>query len=254
MARVCAFCGGRGLTKEHAWPKWLLELLGPTPNVIHELIGSDKTVVRLRETSGLEVVVRRVCGSCNMGWMGNLETSNQGVLTELIQGQATRLTPTSQAGLTRWLVKTGMMLNLSLHEQHIPSSHYHAFYATKDPPDHMAAWLSSFEPSAPAPILSYLTQVGPLFGDFRRARPMQLVRMEQIDCYLQTVKIGRLVGQILWSNSREFVEYAIRDQGSDGHTSLWPDPNVADWPATKFEDFESYRAFGNRLYGWRTKE
>ena len=254
MARVCVFCGEGGLTKEHAWPKWLIELLSPTPDddVIHELIDSDKKVVRRHRTSGLGAFVRQVCASCNNGWMGSLETSSQGDLTSLIQGQSTRLTPSSQVGLTRWLVKTGMMLDLSIHEQSIPVSLYHSFYATKEPPDHMAAWLSSFEPAALAPILAYHTQVGPLFGDFRRAKPMNLVGMERIDCYLQTVKIGCLVGQILWANNREFVEYAVRSGGSDEHTNLWPDPHVADWPTSKFEAFESFRAFSNRLYGWRT--
>lgn len=255
MARVCVFCDkGGGLTREDVWPKWLTKLLGPTPpNVIHELIDTDRKVVRQFETSSLEAVVRQVCAECNNGWMGTLETSNQGVLTSLIRGQSIRLTPTSQVGLTRWLIKTGMMLDLSIHEQSIPSNLYHAFYATKEPPDHMAAWLSSIEPSAPAPILSYLMQVGPLFGDFRSVEPVDLVRMEQIECYLQTVKIGCLAGQTLWANSREFVEWAIRSEGTDGHTNLWPDPHEADWPTTKFEDFESFREFGNRLYGWRTR-
>lgn len=106
--RTCIFCGRRPVTKEDAWPVWLVEHVGRGRIRVTRGSGARaKTHVSNR-------IVQRVscaCRECNNGWMGNLESLTKPILSPMVDGVPTELTGLSQAVLSVWAVKTLMVFD-----------------------------------------------------------------------------------------------------------------------------------------------
>ena len=105
MARQCIFCGGGGLTNEHAWPQWILNEQDPFGIVVE----SDGEHVRTLVGPKAAIKLKVVCAACNNGWMSDLEAKAKPVLGPLIDGQRSRLGLPEQALLNICLTKTAMV-------------------------------------------------------------------------------------------------------------------------------------------------
>ena len=70
--RVCSYCGGDGLTKEHVWPKWLSNSLKTSGDDWGHVIRGDAAVLREWRSSPFTMTVKYVCRNCNSGWMSKL--------------------------------------------------------------------------------------------------------------------------------------------------------------------------------------
>jgi hypothetical protein len=83
----CGFCSGFGMTKQHIFGKRLMRLLN-NPVGTHLFIERLETGTTIKEKDGnvWSKQLRRVCGSCNGGWMRKLEEKTFGSLTDLIRG------------------------------------------------------------------------------------------------------------------------------------------------------------------------
>jgi hypothetical protein len=55
--------------------------------------------------------IRDVCEKCNSGWMSGIETATQGVLTPLIQGTPSILTPVMQEQLASWITLKALVID-----------------------------------------------------------------------------------------------------------------------------------------------
>ena len=75
--RLCGFCSGEGVNKEHVWPDWLRKII-----LDSRAIGGQKAFHAQIERGGstsefknpsLEIKVGMPCSSCNGGWMSALE-------------------------------------------------------------------------------------------------------------------------------------------------------------------------------------
>lgn len=123
--RSCIFCGSLGpLTREHVYPKWLLQgledchyvQLDPEPMLSVRAVDETERFSAVRDVerpiapSG-EQVVRMVCGSCNSGWMsGSVEEPYKAVFERLVQGGLLgSLTPEEAVISARWALKTLMV-------------------------------------------------------------------------------------------------------------------------------------------------
>jgi hypothetical protein len=110
----CIFCGGHDLTKEHIWAKWLNPYL-PKYIVNHtisfETIFPDRLVheTQLRSGSVQSGRLRRVCRSCNTGWMSNLQEETKPILLPLILGQNSNLHRKAQSILSSWIAMFAMV-------------------------------------------------------------------------------------------------------------------------------------------------
>lgn len=85
MPESCAFCGSVGpLTREHVFGQWVSRTgLDLTPMRHHA--GPLNALPRdMGEQPPFRQTVKSFCASCNNGWMSNLETVAQRVLTPLI--------------------------------------------------------------------------------------------------------------------------------------------------------------------------
>ncbi len=107
LMRRCIFCRGAANSKEHLWPKWVLEKIKPTE--IEGFIGYNTNL-----SFNAEWKVRTVCKSCNQGWMSNLEGTSCGILGPLIDDTSTFLNITQRWSVAVWSVKTAMILDSAL--------------------------------------------------------------------------------------------------------------------------------------------
>jgi hypothetical protein len=111
-ARRCAFCGRRADSSEHAWPDWLLSLLGRGPKYRYDVERRLDDRAPLKWSGSRVLTVKRVCRSCNNGWMSDLETQAQPILTRLVRGdRPLSLDPAQQATIAAWCRKTAMVFD-----------------------------------------------------------------------------------------------------------------------------------------------
>lgn len=103
------------LTNEHVLPTWLLGVIGPlNGQIVHRYEGPPGSGI-LREWSANDpdIKVQSVCEPCNTGWMSQLETAVKPILIPLIKGQSRVLPAPESTLLTRWFLKTVLMLELA---------------------------------------------------------------------------------------------------------------------------------------------
>src|SRR5271154_408950 len=104
----CFFCGGYGLTKEHVWAEWLNPHL-PKNVVNHnrfsETIFPTRSVRKEKLHSGSVQSgrLRRVCLTCNTGWMSRLQETAKPLLLRLISGMECILTRKDKYVVSNWI-------------------------------------------------------------------------------------------------------------------------------------------------------
>jgi len=108
--KICTFCGKKDgpFHKEDVLAKWMMRELPhkkPWTKVINRKSGKF-FVTR----SGLGLVTRAVCKTCNGGWMSRLEYLARPILQPMMTGKPRTLSAEDQLILVRWLMKTAMMM------------------------------------------------------------------------------------------------------------------------------------------------
>jgi len=127
MARECIFCGERAGSGEHVFPDWLNAVFGqldwdqPDPGLppswsrgvqdfrsgfAHHHEWSASQIATLRN--------KKICHSCNTGWMSNLEGASAPLLTPMILGRPRTLTQKEQLIAATWATKTVMVCEVSM--------------------------------------------------------------------------------------------------------------------------------------------
>jgi hypothetical protein len=112
----CWFCDAVTGTrsKEHIFPKWLLEHRGAMNEMVqpHRISLASGRLASERGERPLRAHYNgEVCATCNNGWMASLEASTKPILTRHpLRG---RITHDEAAVLARWFVKTAVNLNVS---------------------------------------------------------------------------------------------------------------------------------------------
>lgn len=150
IKRRCVFCGGEGVTSEHVWPQWINRLLA------ERLTDTSMTVQwagdKERDAPNLDTKVKRVCKSCNSGWMSVLEDRAKPILSPMIVGEVpVRLPPSSQRVLANWALKTSLMLDFIFSSQPrlYPASMYSSFFRDRSPSRQTAIWVAAYHEARP---------------------------------------------------------------------------------------------------------
>ncbi len=151
MTKRCIFCGRQsGLTDEHVFPKWMQSLNRDFESVRivnSSLNGLPRTT---REMHPYTSVVRRVCASCNNGWMSDLEGAMTTAILELVAGSSPDFHTIYASELTRWAFKTalvGMFVSSAADRASgygVPQAEYDRLYAAAmlgEPLDDVAVWI-----------------------------------------------------------------------------------------------------------------
>jgi hypothetical protein len=145
IKRRCVFCGKGEVSLEDIWPKWMLALLKDRLTTTKVMI--TRGTENLREAASIETTVKRVCESCNNGWMSVLEEKAKPLLTPMIMGDNLPVTRTLSELriLATWGLKTYLMLNFyyAKHERFVPGSLYSQFFRRQLPPQQCAIWIAA---------------------------------------------------------------------------------------------------------------
>ena len=132
--RSCAFCGGGPVTKEDASPKWIQRHLGQRSTI--SVVGSPgNPPERVFPSLSFTATVKKVCSSCNSGWMADLENEASVLLKRMLDEKLSiALSGDSLELLARWAMKTALTLALTQPMNPIPDTVYKEFFATRTPP------------------------------------------------------------------------------------------------------------------------
>jgi hypothetical protein len=152
--KECAFCWRTGskVTKEHVVPRWVSKLLLTDPALeVEHTVGYGYQYPR--RSKELDMQVRAVCGSCNHGWMGEMEAGVKAVLADPIVGRLSEPIPAKKHKLlAMWAVKTWL---LTMHADARPPGNppfplqrevFGRLYRTRMPPDAAAVWIGALNP------------------------------------------------------------------------------------------------------------
>lgn len=135
--RTCPFCGFAGkLTNEHVFGNWLSGI-GLSPASVPHAAGP---LNRIMQDLGVRPPFRQtvgVCGSCNNGWMRDLELVAQRVLTPFILGTSGQVELDDAGPIAAWVQKTALTALLVSSEAQrnagygLPRSEYHDLWAIR---------------------------------------------------------------------------------------------------------------------------
>ena len=113
QARRCVFCDNGKLTREHIWPQWAAPIFGGhrDPHYYDFATYLDRdTGVRTetknywRQGGAHNKRLPVVCGSCNSGWMSEIEVAVRPILEPMALGKARVLSAPDQQTLVEWIV------------------------------------------------------------------------------------------------------------------------------------------------------
>lgn len=109
----CIFCGGERLTKEHLWPAWMRNVLGPSISSSHSYAtGGPLRLRKITDRTGSiqSRKLRIVCAHCNNGWMSRLQSNVKDILVPLIRGQHILLNDADHHRISAWAMMFTMVL------------------------------------------------------------------------------------------------------------------------------------------------
>lgn len=122
--RKCIFCEGGGvsgnpMSDEHLWPEWmhpyLPKLENPHRDETYQYVSTTTKAAGIHKQIRQGHVYTRkfhvVCGNCNNGWMGNIETDTKEILIPLIQGRQATLLRNDRRRLATWIALKVMVVD-----------------------------------------------------------------------------------------------------------------------------------------------
>lgn len=118
--KECIFCGGKPLSREHLFGKWLspvvVEAISDSSFSKRDLyIETDRMENGVlvpqgrHSTSKLNITVGCVCKPCNNGWMGDMENAVIPIMQSLLGDGVHSVDESEQFELARWAAKTAVI-------------------------------------------------------------------------------------------------------------------------------------------------
>lgn len=150
MAKQCIFCDGKPVTREHVFGAWLSPLFPrPLGKRMYLDITSPVKGERIKHPRvyplKLDLKVKRVCRSCNGGWMEKLESSVRDVITTLHNGTKHSITPEEQTLLSSWASKTAVVIQYMDSNPIIPKPRRKWLSIHHTPPPDTSVWIARYE-------------------------------------------------------------------------------------------------------------
>lgn len=220
--RTCIFCNKRANTIEDAWPVWLMNRFPSSGNASMEFELQEREI-GIWPANKPTLQVKRVCSSCNNGWMSELENQTKPIIESILDERKKCIDITSQETLARWSVKTVMVLEAI-------DSNRQRFYSERDRnamktslviPIHTTVWISKCTKQP-----NVYSKAKDLFTGVRGTR-----------AFANTLAFGSLAIQVmtihpeLYIPNNTNITYDVRE-GSWDETLLqiWPSHKSLEWP------------------------
>ncbi len=146
--KKCVFCGVAGvkMTAEHIFARWIQEEMGSPGRAEFETAKQDG-VRQNWMGKPFSLTVKEVCGTCNNGWMSDLEGRSQKFLKKMLRGEKLRLVAGSQQLLATWAAKTALVIcRMNPENAILPLREYAFIYEHRKPSTSTIVWLSRHTP------------------------------------------------------------------------------------------------------------
>jgi hypothetical protein len=155
----CVFCGNTGMTKQHIWPDWMKNVLprAESTTTRHQInfdypdsgAPFDKVALRpqlaFKQGHAGTLKIRRVCASCNGGWMSRLEQEAKPILTPLLLGHTKALNRQHQDIMSAWISMTVMIMDLDdPSNECIPFDQRAYTMENLEPPPRWRIWIGNY--------------------------------------------------------------------------------------------------------------
>lgn len=217
----CVFCGATPTTKEHVFPRWLLEVIPGEGPITHTWTAPEgsSALSRTWTKDVIDFKAKVVCQQrCNGGWMSQLERRARPVLAPMIRGRRSTLYPDAAETIAYWTLKTALMVNLAQEPDFscAPKTSYAQLYSTKGVLPNTFVWLGACDFGAGAHARPRVTE--PIDGD-----PNHLG-------FACTLAVGHLVIEIIRIPVENGKTLQIGGQLAPALRRLWPYTNVIVWP------------------------
>lgn len=223
--------GGRSKrTREHVFPAWLDDFLPGVGNnrTFHSTVesGEDGRVLRSWSSSTMDLVAKRVCASCNGGWMSRLETAAQPYLASMLSGHRRTYHEGGQSTLAGWAIKTALALDLANRDAYPPitTDHYRALAVSEGVPgDGVQVFMGAFR--------------------LRNRMNHQLRRLvlnggepDEASAFLATFHVGFVLFQVFFHDYPEPVTITRASGSLEWVPEIWPYSGPVAWPPKRITD------------------
>lgn len=252
--RLCIFCGSNANSKEHIWPTWLHELLGPvragarhnrqhisfSPREGHRVSGPVN-----RQGDQRTIRIRSVCSACNNGWMNDLERAVRPIITPLVLGEHAVLFPGQLETMAKWLSLKVMVVEHNIPETALtPQADRTALHVTGVVPRYFRLYCAHnigndalfFQRHTHTMGLVAEGPVPPLDGTFRNVQVVTLV-------------VGKAIFQAVCTRLDDFcLEDRAIVIGFHDRCRFWPQPpDSMAFPSRPRLDFEGIQNVASML-------
>jgi len=206
--KVCIFCEGTGLSKEHFWPDWIGSHISKsdankhTTEVYSGEVKSKPELENKTERQGNLVTkkFRVVCKNCNNGWMSRLEESIKPFILSAINNKNYILNSKQVKMLARWVVMKVLVAENN-HEgtQVTPVEDRKTFYENSEIPSYFRIYMarhdtdneSAYHRHRNTQSVSFL--IGPLFFYVVACREEEYnlcshIKLNQLKCIYPFIK------------------------------------------------------------------
>lgn len=146
----CCYCGGPGVTKEHVIARSLTKLFRDEADnedsyIRHEYFDPDSGEKRFKRAKTFAHIARKFCGTCNSGWMKDLDERAAPVLSAFATNRPVRMNAESQLNLASWATKTifGFQLIDRWDNRFAKKPLFRDFYEERQPPHGSQLWVAA---------------------------------------------------------------------------------------------------------------
>lgn len=219
---LCIFCDKPGrLTKQHVWPKWLKKYNLPEDTHHYQVTAEanyrnptdiKSSAKRLQGHSGARRF-RKVCRTCNGGWIRQIEESVTPFVLAMMDGNFVTLSRDEQRRLSVWLALVAIMSEFTdPRTMAIPPEHRHWLKQRIEPAAGWMVWIGRYSGS------NWRQHVLRHYGMQLEPSPDENVQAPICDTQTTTLVIGQLCAHIF--SSTNFTDFP----GYEGQTliPIWP--------------------------------
>jgi hypothetical protein len=163
-----------------------------------------------RMNDALEITAKCVCTECNHGWMSNIESAAQPIVTAMMEDQRTMLDTAAQEEVAKWLGLRAIIGQYALPPGEASREWAQAFALEGCPPTSWQIRIARYQGTLPV----FLGNV-PL--DTTITHPLVHFAFKSPG-FLFTAQLGHFVGQVLASRQQAWIVPARR------FIQIWPHP------------------------------
>jgi hypothetical protein len=240
----CIFCGGRPLSKEHIWPKWLRQYLSFDDDTYKSMTATihrnGRDEVEKKHGGDLRGRgVRCVCISCNSGWMSALQVKAKPVVESMLDGRHVVLNTSEQSAFAAWVAMAVITAEqMDKTRIAVQPSDRRWLYENQIAPLHWGIWIAKHKASAVwrprliHHVIEFAKDGENIEDASRRSHNTQAT----------TYKVGEV---LIHAMSCDPFPNIVRDCRYDlmfpGKVArLWPAESSIKWPLTTISDFEAH--------------